>query len=65
MDLTTPGWDGSRLVFSGFMTTGEDRLPVEQVFTRKTAAEYGASMKVTDAAGTMLAWEKGKLRKIR
>ncbi len=58
MDLTTPGWDGNRLVFSGFMTTGEDRLPVEQVFTRKTAAEYGASMKVTHAAGTTLAWEK-------
>lgn len=64
MDLTTPGWDGSRLVFSGFMTTGEDRLPVEQVFTRKTAAEYGASMKVTDAAETTLAWEKENCERV-
>jgi hypothetical protein len=40
MDLTTPGWDGSLLVFGGFMTTGKDRLPVEQFFTRKTEAEY-------------------------
>ena len=65
MDMTTPGWAGDRLVFSGFMTTGDDGLAVEQVFTRKTAAEYEASMKVTDAAGTVLAWEEEDCRRIR
>ena len=58
MDMTAPGWDGDRLVFSGFMSNGDNRLAVEQVFTKKTANEYAAWLKMTDTAGATQASEQ-------
>ena len=64
MDVTTPGWDGDRLVFSGLMTNGDNRLAVQQVLTKKTANEYDAWLKMTDDAGATQASEQEVCRRI-
>jgi hypothetical protein len=49
VDVTAPGWDGDTLVFTGYMVTGDEKLPIKQTFRKKGDAEYASALVVTDA----------------
>ena len=65
VDVTTPGWDGDKLVFTGYMITGEERLPVKQTFTKKGDAAYDSALEVTGADGKPAMWEEESCKKVR
>ena len=35
VDVTSPKWDGKKLVFTGYMIAGDDELPVKHTITRR------------------------------
>ena len=37
VDVTSPGWDGDKLVYTGYMIAGDEKLPVKHTFTRGKA----------------------------
>jgi hypothetical protein len=42
---------GDKLVFTGYMITGEEKLPVKHTFTKKGNAAYDSALEVTGADG--------------
>ena len=65
VDVTTPGWDGDKLVFRGYMITGDERLPVKQTFTKKGDAAYDSTLEVTGTDGKPTQWEDANCKKVR
>jgi|GEM_PF-571027 len=65
VDVTSPGWDGDQLVFTGYMIAGDDKLPVKHTFTRKGDAAYDSALEVTGADGKPTQWEKESCSKVR
>ncbi len=64
LDLTSPGWDGDTLVYTGYMITGDQKLPVKQTFTKKGNAAYDSALSVTGADGNPVQWEEESCRKV-
>jgi hypothetical protein len=40
--VTTLGWDDDKLVFTGNVITNDQKLPIQQTFTKKGDAAYNA-----------------------
>lgn len=64
MDVTAPGWDGDTLVFTGYMVTGDEKLPIKQTFTKKGDAAYDSALVVTDAEDKPVEWEEGNCKRV-
>jgi hypothetical protein len=64
VDVTSPGWDGDKLVYTGYMIIGDDRLPVKHTFTRKGDAAYDSVLEVTGADGKPAMWEEESCKKV-
>ena len=64
VDVTAPGWDGDRLVFTGYMIASDENLPIKQTFTKKGKAAYDSALVVTDAEGKPTEWEEESCRKV-
>jgi hypothetical protein len=65
MDVTSPGWDGDKVVFTGYMITGDEKLPVKHTLTKKGDAAYDSALEVTDADGKPAMWEEESCKKVR
>lgn len=65
VDVTSPGWDGDKLVFTGYMIAGDEKLPVKHTFTRKGDAAYDSALEVTGADGKPAMWEEESCKKVR
>lgn len=64
VDVTSPGWDGDKLVFTGYMIAGDEKLPVKHTFTRKGDAAYDSALEVTGADGKPAMWEEESCKKV-
>ena len=64
VDVTTPGWDGDTLVFTGDMIANDEKLSIHQTFTRKGDAAYDSALVVTGAQGKPMEWEKESCKKV-
>ena len=64
VDVTTPGWEGDTLVFTGYMVTGDGKLLVKQTLTKKGDAAYDSALVVTDAETKPVEWEEGSCKKV-
>ncbi len=64
LDVTALGWDGDKLVFTGYMVTGDEKLPIQQTFTKKGDAAYDSTLVVTGAEGQPMEWEEESCRKV-
>ena len=64
MDVTSPGWDGDKLVYTGYMIVGDQKLPVKHTFTRKGDATYDSALEVTGADGKSAMWEDENCKKV-
>ncbi len=64
VDVTAPGWDGDTLVFTGYMITGDEKLPIRHTFTKKGDAAYDSALVVTGAEGKPMEWEEESCRKV-
>jgi hypothetical protein len=65
VDVTSPGWDGDELVYTGYMIIGDDKLPVKHTFTRKGDAAYDSVLEVTGADGKPAMWEEESCKKVK
>jgi len=65
VDVTSPGWDADKLVFTGYMITGDEKLPVKHTFTKKGDAAYDSALDVTGADGKPTQWEEESCTKAR
>jgi hypothetical protein len=64
VDVTSPGWDADKLVYTGYMITGDGKLPVKHTFTRKGDAAYDSALEVTGAGGKLAMWEEESCKKV-
>jgi hypothetical protein len=64
VDVTSPGWDGDKLVYTGYMIIGDDKLPVKHTFNRKGDAAYDSVLEVTGADGKPAMWEEESCKKV-
>ena len=65
VDVTSPGWDGDKLVYAGYMIIGEEKLPVKHTFTKKGDAAYDSALEVTGADGKPAMREEESCKKVR
>jgi hypothetical protein len=65
VDVTSPGWDGDKLVFTGYMIAGDEKLPVKQTFTKKSNAAYDSALEVTGVDGKPAQWEEESCKKVK
>jgi hypothetical protein len=65
VDVTSPGWDGDKLVYTGYMITGDEKLPVKHTFTRQGDAAYNSALEVTGADDKPAMWEEENCKKVR
>jgi ketosteroid isomerase-like protein len=64
MDVSTPGWDGDTLVFTGYIVAGDEKLFVKQTFTKKGDTAYDSALVVTGADGMPTQWEEETCKKV-
>jgi len=64
VDVTAPGWDGDKLVFTGDMIANDEKLPIRQTFTKKGDAAYDCTLVVTGAEGKAMEWEEESCQKV-
>ena len=64
VDVTAPGWNGDTLVFTGYMIAGDEKLPINQTFTKKGDAAYDSALVVTGAEGKPVEWEEESCKKV-
>ena len=64
VDVTALGWDGDKLVFTGYMITNDGKLPVQQTFTKEGDAAYDSALVVTGAEGKPMEGEEESCRKV-
>src|SRR5271166_402083 len=65
VDVTSPGWEDDKLVYTGYIITGEEKLPVKHTFTKKGDAAYDSELEVTGADGKAAMWEEESCKKVR
>jgi hypothetical protein len=64
MDVTSPGWDGDKLIYTGYMIIGAEKLPVKHTLTKKGDAAYDAYLEATGADGKPAMWEEESCKKV-
>jgi hypothetical protein len=64
MDVTSPGWEGDKLVYTGTMITGDDKLTVKHTFTRKGDAAYDAVVVMSGPGGEPMMWEEESCKRV-
>jgi hypothetical protein len=64
VDVTSPGWDGDKLIYTGYMITGDEKLPVKHTFTKKGNAAYDSVLELSDADGKPTQWEEESCKKV-
>jgi hypothetical protein len=64
VDVTSPGWDGDKLVYTGYMIIGAAKLPVKHTLTKKGDAAYDAYLEMTGTDGKPAMWEEESCKKI-
>lgn len=64
VDLTAPGWEGDTLVFTGYMISGDEKLPIRQTFTKKGDAAYDGALVLTGVDGKQIESEEESCRKV-
>jgi len=64
VDVTSPGWDGDKLVYTGYMIAGDEKLSIKHTFTRKGEAAYDSALEVTGADGKPTMWEEESCKKV-
>ena len=64
VDVTAPGWDGDKLVFTGYMIANDEKLPIQQAFTKKGDAAYESALVVTDAQAKVVEWEEETCKRV-
>jgi ketosteroid isomerase-like protein len=64
VDVTTRGWDGDKLVFTGYMIANDEKLPIQQTFTKKGDAAYDSVLAVIGAEAQSTEWEEESCRKV-
>lgn len=64
VDATTPGWDGDKLVFTGHMVVGDEKVVIKQTFTRQGGAAFDSALEVTGADGTQVEVEQATCKKL-
>ncbi|MGP8187424.1 MAG: hypothetical protein ACLQKY_15285 [Terracidiphilus sp.] len=65
MDMTSPGWEAGKLIFTGFMVTGDQKLPATQTFTKKSHAETVNGLEIRGPDGNPVAWENETCKRVR
>ncbi len=64
VDVTSLGWHGDKLVFTGYMVAGDEKLPVKHTLTKKGDAAYDSALEVTGADGKPMQWEEESCKKV-
>lgn len=64
IDVTTPGWEGDKLVYTGYMVIGDEKLPVRHILTKKGNKAYDAKLEMGGADGKPMMWEEESCRKL-
>jgi len=64
VDVIALGWNGDKLVFTGYMIANDEKLPIKQTFTKKGDATYDSALVVTGAEGKPMEWEEENCRKV-
>ncbi len=64
MDMTSPGWEGDRITWTGFMVTGDQKLPATQIFIAKSKTATYNTLRMTDSNGTPVGWEEESCRRL-
>ncbi|HKM79391.1 MAG TPA: hypothetical protein VJY15_00315 [Candidatus Acidoferrum sp.] len=64
VDVTSPGWDGDKMVYTGYMVAGDEKLPVKHTFTKKGDAAYDSALEVIGADGKVAMWEEESCKKV-
>ncbi len=64
MDLTSPGWDGDKLVYTGYMIIGDAKLPAKHILTKKGDAAFDAYLEMTGADGKTAMWEEESCKRV-
>ena len=64
VDVTSPGWDGDKLIYTGYMIIGAEKLPVKHTLMKKGDAAYDAYLEVTGADGKPAMWEEESCKKV-
>jgi hypothetical protein len=64
VEVTTPGWNGDTLVFTGYMIAGDEKLPIKHTFTKKGDAAYDSALVMTGAQGKPVEWEEESCKKV-
>lgn len=65
VDVTSPGWDGDKLIFTGYMITGNAKLHVKHTFTKKDDAAYDSAFELTGADDKPTRWEEESCKKVK
>jgi predicted small secreted protein len=63
VDVTAPGWEGDKMVYTGLMTANDEKLPIQQTFTKKGDAAYDSALVVTGGDGKPMEREEESCRK--
>ncbi len=64
MDMTTPGWDGGKITWTGFMVTGDQKMPATQIFVKKSNTATYNTLQISGPDGKPDSWEEEYCRKI-
>jgi len=65
LELTSPGWVGDKLVFTGHMIVGAQKLAVRHSLTKKGDAAYDAYLEMIGRDGKPVMWEEESCKKVR
>jgi hypothetical protein len=65
MDMTTPGWDGNTMLFTGYMVNNDQKLSAKQSVLKKGHNRYDSSLEMAGPDGKLLDWEEEACRRIR
>jgi len=64
MDMTTHGWDGDTMVFTGYMVNNDQKLSARQNLLKKGHDQYDSSLEMAGPDGKPLDWEEEACRRI-
>ncbi len=64
IDVTSPGWDGDKLIYIGSMIIGTEKFPVKHTLTKKSDAAYDAYLEMGGADGKPAMWEEENCQKV-
>jgi hypothetical protein len=65
MDMATPGWDGNRMDFTGYMVVNDQKLPAKQSLLKKGDDRYDSSLEIAGPDGKPVDWEEETCRRTR